>query len=214
MPRRNRIDPFGDLHADAARGLFTGNRGCLVDDHGGVVRHHRGALWITCVTAWRGRRIGLARPGRWTPVFFLDEAVALAAGHRPCGYCRRDAYLGYRAAVGTATGTRPGATELNRRLAAERFATRSRPRSLDRAADRRLWTARSDRLPDGTVVLHQGPRLVRGDRLLAFSFDGWGDPMPRPDGDLVVLTPPTSVAAMAHGFVPVLHSTARIGTIG
>jgi hypothetical protein len=94
MPRRNRIDPFGDLHAVAARGLFTGNRGCLVDDHGGVVRHHRGALWITCVTAWRGRRIGLARPGRWTPVFFLDEAVALAAGHHPCDYCRRDAYLG------------------------------------------------------------------------------------------------------------------------
>lgn len=63
MPRRNRVDPFGDLHPAAARGLFTGNRGCLVDDAEQVVRHHRGNLWITCVTAFRGRRVGLARPG-------------------------------------------------------------------------------------------------------------------------------------------------------
>ncbi len=203
MPRRNRVDPFGDLHAVAGRGMFTGNRGCLVDDAERVVRHHRGTLWITCVTEFRGRRVGLARPGRWTPLFFLDDAVALAAGHRPCGECRHAAYRSYRDAVSAARGERVRAGDLNRLLAAERS---RRGRGPTRAPDRRTWTAPAP--PDGVVVLHDGPRLLLGERLLAFSFDGWCDPVPRPAGDLTLLTPPTSVAALAHGFVPVLHRSA------
>ncbi len=193
MPRCNRVDPFGELNAVPERGMFTGNRGCLVDDHEQVVRHHRGRLWIICVTDFRGRRVGLARPGRWTPVFFLDDAVALAAGHRPCGECRYATYRRYRDAVSEARGERVRAGDLNRLLAAERG---------------RRWTARS--VPDGTVVLLDGPRLVLGERLLAFSFDGWSDAVPRPAGNLTVLTPPTSVAAMDHGFVPVLHDTTHV----
>jgi hypothetical protein len=202
VPRRNRVDPTGDLHAVSVRGLFTGNRGCLVDDAGAVVRHHRGDLWITCVTRFRDRRVGLARPGRWTPLFFLDDAVALAAGHRPCGECRHVAYLAYREAVAGAVGGRVRAGDLNRRLAAERL---RRGRGLVRAGDRRVWTAPSASLPDGTVVAGDGPRLVLGSRLLAFSFAGWRDPVPRPGGMLTVLTPPTSVAALRHGFLPELH---------
>src|SRR5687768_8613254 len=100
MPRRNRVDPWGDLHAVSARGLFTGNRGCIVDERQQVVRHHRSAtLWITCLTEFRDWRVPLARPNRWTPIFFLDDAVALAAGHRPCATCRRDMYRSYRDAV-------------------------------------------------------------------------------------------------------------------
>jgi hypothetical protein len=91
MPRRNRVDPWGDLHAVSARGLFTGNRGCIVDEREQVVRHHHSStLWITCLTEFRDWRVPLARPNRWTPIFFLDDAVALAAGHRPCATCRRD----------------------------------------------------------------------------------------------------------------------------
>lgn len=111
MPRRNRVDPFGDLHAVPERGLLTGNRGCLVNDDGQVVRHHRGRLWIACVPEFRGRRVGLARPGRWTPLFFLDDAVALAAGHRPCGECRHQAYRTYRDAVGAVLGGPGGRTQ-------------------------------------------------------------------------------------------------------
>ncbi|MCW2716985.1 hypothetical protein [Pseudonocardia sp.] len=207
MPRRNRVDPFGDLHAVAARGLFTGNRGCLVDADERVVRHHRGTLWITCVTAFRGRRVGLARPGRWTPLFFLDDAVALAAGHRPCGECRYADYRSYLDAVSAARGEPVRAGDLNRLLAVERL---RRGGGLERASDRRPWTAPSSGLPDGTVVLHDGPRLVLHDRLLAFTFDGWRDPVPRPGGELVVLTPPTSVAALVHGFVPELGYSARL----
>lgn len=210
MPRRNRVDPWGDLNAVPERGMFTGNRGCLVDDSGEVVRHHRGRLWITCVTEYKDWRSPLARPGRWTPIFFLDDAVALSAGHRPCGLCRRDAYLSYRDAVSRAAGsTRPlTAADLNRRLSAERLTP---VRGLHRAADRIVWTAELDRLPAGTVIVDEerSPCLLLDDRLLAFTFAGWAKPQPRPDAGVVrVLTPPTSVAALLHGFEPVLHPSA------
>ncbi len=210
MPLRNRVDPWGDLHAEPARGMFTGNRGCLVNEAGEVVRQYRGDLWITCVTEFRGRRNPLASPGRWTPVFFLDEAVALAAGHRPCGYCRIDAYHAYLEAVGRAQGdTRvPSALEINRLLKAERY----RPgRGLVRANDRILWDAPIESLPTGSVIIGRGgvPRLVLPDRTMAFSFTGWVDPVDRPrSGTAQVLTPPTSTAALTHGFVPSLHPSA------
>jgi hypothetical protein len=188
--------------------MFTGNRGCLVDDHEEVVRHHRGNLWITCVTEFRGRQVGLARPNRWTPLFFLDEAVALAAGHRPCGECRHAAYRSYRTAVESELGRPVSAGDLNAALAQERL----RPgRGLDRAGDRKLSTAAAADLPDGVVVLGPGgeARLVRKQRLLAFTFGGWTQPIPRPRrGELRVLTPPTSVAALANGYVAVLHPSA------
>ena len=96
MARRNRVDPFGDLDAVPDRGLFTGNRGCLVDEHGELVRHHRGSLWITCVLKYKDWKSPLSAPRHWTPLFFLDDAVALAAGHRPCGLCRPTAYRAYK----------------------------------------------------------------------------------------------------------------------
>jgi hypothetical protein len=210
MPRRNRVDPWGDLHAIASRGLLTGNRGCVVDDHEQVVRHHGSQLWISCVTEFRGRRWPLARPRRWTPLFFLDDAVALAAGHRPCAACRPADYAAYRDAVTRASGAASPvrAWELNARLHAERH----RPgRGLVRAGDRIVWSAACAELPDGAVVVAPdgSGRLVVDDRWLRFSFDGWGDATRRPDGEAMVLTPPTSVAALAHGFRPLLHPSAR-----
>ena len=208
MARRNRVDPFGDLHAEPARGMFTGNRGCLVDDDRQLVRHHLSNLWITCVTEFRGWRFPLDAPHRWTPLFFLDDAVALAAGHRPCGLCRRDDYVAYRDGVdeGLDGLERPWASTLNGRLAAERL---RRGRGIDRAAHRRTWTADADALPDGTVVIDAGTaRLLVGDRSLAFGFDGWHSPMPRPTGAVDVLTPPTSVLALSHGYRPTLHESA------
>jgi hypothetical protein len=211
MPRRNRVDPWGDLLAVPERGLFTGNRGCLVDDAGEVARHHRGALWITCVTEYQDWRHPLDAPRRWTPIFFLDDAVALAAGHRPCGLCRRPDYLSYRDAVAR-SGVRPapGAVELNRLLAGERLQP---GRGLDRARDRITWPAPVDTLPVGTVVVDsdRSPRLVLEDRFMTFDFSGWSDSSDRPsNGTVEVLTPPTSVAALRHGFVPALHASADV----
>ena len=207
QPRRNRVDPWGDLHAVTARGLFTGNRGCLVDGSGALARHHRGAHWITCVTSFRGRQQPLADPRRWTPLFFLDDAVALAAGHRPCATCRPAAYRSYRGALGRALDLDAPlpATEVNRRLGRERL---HRGSGLERARDRRVWSAPLPDLPDGTVVVAGTgeARLVLGGRTFAFAHRGWISPQVRPvHGEARVLTPPTSVAALRAGFEPVLH---------
>ncbi len=207
MPRRNRVDPWGDLHAIGERALFTGNRGCLVDDSGAVVRHHAGNLWITCLTSFRDWRHPLDAPHRWTPLFLLDDAVALAAGHRPCAVCRPDAYRAYRDAVsGSLDRDEPvHADEINRRLAAERL---RRGSGLNRRGHRRLWSAPIDELPDGAVFVGRDgeARVVVGDRTCVFGFGGWHSPSPRPTRqDVDVLTPPTSVAALHHGFIPVLH---------
>jgi hypothetical protein len=209
VPRRNRVDPWGDLHAVSERGLLTGNRGCLVDDRGEIVRHHRGDLWIACLTEYRGWSHPLDAQRTWTPIFFLDDSVALAAGHRPCGLCRRADYLSYRDAV-SRSGVRPtpSAARLNRLLAGERL---RHGRGLDRARDRITWNAPLPTLPDGTVIVdHDGhPRLVLDDWLMSFTFTGWSDPETRPNkGVAEVLTPATSVAALRHGFEPLLHPSA------
>jgi hypothetical protein len=209
MPRRNRVDPFGDLYAATARGLFTGNRGCVVDDAENVVRHHGSSLWIICKLEFRGWRWPLARPKRWTPLFFLDDAVALAAGHRPCALCRRLDYLAYRDAIGPAPQTSKPllAKDINVRLGTERL---RRGRGLTRAADRLLLTVTFNDLPDGSVILDKdgAAQLVFSDVLLRFSFDRWHTPTARPKrGMATVLTPPTSLAALQHGFTPTLHSS-------
>jgi len=209
VPRRNRVDPWGDLHAVHARGLFTGNRGCVVDDAENVVRHHGSSLWIICATEFRGWRVALARPRRWTPLFFLDDAVGLAAGHRPCATCRRGDYDSYRDAVSRSVGRAEPllACELNDRLKAERH---RRGRGLTRASDRIVWPSPFDALPNGAVVIDAegSARLVLADRLVRFTFDGWTDPVARPTGRIAtVLTPPTSVAALANGYRAHLHDS-------
>ena len=211
-PRRNRVDPWGDLHAVAARGLFTGNRGCVVDDHEQVVRHHAGHLWITCVTAFRGWRWPLARPRRWTPLFFLDDAVALAAGHRPCATCRRADYLAYRDAVSRALQAPRAllAYELNAHLKKERLRA---GRGLLRAGDRLLWWAPYADLPDGAVIVNDDGHcaLVHDGSLLRFSFEGWTARRPKPRHGLAsILTPPTSMLALTWGYQPVLHKSVTI----
>lgn len=201
MTRRNRVDPFGDLHAVVERGMLTGNRGCLVDDDRRLVRHHRGNLWISCVTNFRGWHQPLDAPHRWTPLFFLDDAVALAAGHRPCGTCRSDAYASYRDAVTRAIPGRWTATDLNRRLATERLHL---GRGLERAGDRRVWQTEFGAVPSGTVVmLDARPCLVVGNVARPFGFSGWG-PGRLVDSSrtVTVLTPRLSVAALAHGYTP------------
>lgn len=195
----------------APRQGFTGNRGCLLDEAGRLVRHHNGSLWIICRLSFRGWRHPLDAPRTWTPLFFLDDAVGLAAGHRPCGLCRRDDYLAYRTAVSRALGAdRPVlAPELNRRLAAERL---RRGRGLERRADRVLARAPVDSLPAGVVIVgdDRRPHLLTDRGMHPFAFDGWGGLLPRPrNREVEVVTPPTSVLALANGFPPTLHPSAH-----
>ena len=94
MPLQNRVTPLGELVSDPARGLVYGNRGCLHDDEGRIRRRYNGRRWIACRLEFRGwQRSPLLQPGRFTELFFLDEATAFAAGHRPCALCRREDYV-------------------------------------------------------------------------------------------------------------------------
>lgn len=189
--------------------MFLGNRGCLVDDDRQLVRHHQGQLWIICVLSYKDWKSPLDQPRHWTPLFFLDDAVALAAGHRPCGLCRHQDHLSYREGVRVGLGlTRsPSAIDLNRMLAKERH---TRGKGLTRAGDRILWDAQLSDLPDGAVIVEEGRSLLKTEgRLLRFSWDGWLETDVNVSGRRVkVLTPPTSVRALSHGYRPVLHPTA------
>ena len=123
MPRPNRVNPFGEREAVEARGMFWGNRGALHNDDGEIVRYSRGKGWVTCELDYKQRRRNLLAPGRLTELFFLDEATALAAGHRPCGKCRPDAYRRFKEAWNKAHGGPPiSATEMDEVLHRDRLA--------------------------------------------------------------------------------------------
>lgn len=202
MPRQNRVTPFSTLVADPARGLLTGNRGCLHDADGRIVRPFRGHLWIACLTAFRGRRRALMQPGRYTELFFLDEAVAMAAGHRPCAECRRADYLAFRRAWAAAgLDPAPRAPDIDRILHRAR---------LDSRAPRRHRAETGD-LPDGTFVLGAGGAalMLAGDAARPYAPSGYGAALPRPRGPVTVLTPAPFVAVLAAGYRPLLHPSAR-----
>jgi hypothetical protein len=204
VPLQNRVTPTGDIVVDAGRGLMMGNRGCL-HGHGrslGVSRW-RSKLWICCVLDWRGVRRDPMPPGRWTALFFTDEATALAAGHRPCAYCRRPDYVDFVEAWHAARrlDRRPRATEMDATLHGER---------VDRRRRKLTYRAPLRDVPDGAMVRIDGViGLVIGDRLLPWSFQGYGPPAPVPrPGAVEVLTPPSIVAAIAAGYRPLVHPSA------
>lgn len=199
MPRPNRIQPDGTFLASPAKGGFMGNRGCLHDATGTIRRRHQGKLWITCTLREKPSRgaVPQTAPGRYTPLFFHDEAVAAAAGHRPCAECRRAEYNDFRAAWTRAFGTLPKATGIDATLHAARIdpATRSPRRHV----------AALDTLPDGVFLLWQGhPHRVAGDCLNPFTPAGYTAPIPRPQGMVTLLTPEPLVRVMQHGWQPVL----------
>lgn len=195
MAERNRVTPTGEIVATPLRGAWTGNRGVL---HQGreIVRFHAGNLWITCALEFRGRHRELWVPNHWTPLFFHDEAVAFAAGHRPCGECRHAEYQAYKAAWADALGgPPPSAAEMNRRLHAERLF----PGTHRRRFHETPWPD----LPDGAFVLmDDAPHLVRGAGLIPWTPPaGYGEPHRRPRrGTATAITPPATMAALRAGY--------------
>ena len=200
--RANRVAPDGSLHAVSARGTLWGNRGALLDDRGTLARHARGRGWVCCVLDFHGRHRDQWRPGRLTELYFLDEATALAAGHRPCGECRHDDHLRFRGAWAQAFPEDRTAADLDRRLHAARLVA---------PVEHRTYEAPLEELPDGTLVGHDARFwLLRGTDVLEWSFDGYRDAVPRTALPPVVTvrTPEPTVAALRAGFVPGLHPSA------
>ena len=207
MPRQNRVTPLGELIAAPARGLVYGNRGCLHDAQRRIRRHSATRRWIACRLEFRGWQRGpMMQPGRFTELFFLDEATALAAGHRPCALCRREDYNRFgRIWAGLHPG-QAGADVIDAQLNAERLAPGGRVN--------RTHAAGYDSLPDGAYVLVAGdPYLVLGRELLLWSPSGYAARRPRPArGPAVAVTPPSLVEVLRAGWdgaaVPLLHPSA------
>lgn len=204
---RNRVDPSGQIHDVAARGLFTGNRGIIHDPDTKTLtgRHWTTKAWICCALEWKGGRrevMGRNAPGGgagWTELFFLDEVTALSAGHRPCFTCRREAAMRFFACLEGEFAGKPRAADVDARLHGERLATgaRAKPLSLIDLPG----------LPDGTMIASgSSAYALRERRARPWSFEGYGTPVALSDlarAPLTLITPPTIMKALRAGYRPV-----------
>lgn len=195
---QNRVQPDGQILAVPSRGLYTGNRGILhVADRvmGDALWKHR--AWISCTLDWQGRKRELMTGRNWTELFFLDEAVAMAAGHRPCAYCRRAHYN----AFSDAWGETLKAPQMDAALHAARAVRGAR----------RLQTYQADAetLPAGAFIKTDQVSLLTADAALPYSPNGYGAPHPRPTGLVTVLTSGPMVNVLRGGYAPEVHPSAQ-----
>jgi len=199
MPLQNRVTPTGEVIATPHRGLFTGNRGIIHDPATRTLLRKRWSTpaWLTCVCEFRGRRREVMGGRSWTELFFLDEATAFAAGHRPCFFCRRDDANRFRAMWEQGNGVSdPPAAEIDAVLHRERFASGKKLHPLP---------MRLQQLPDGAMV-QQGSEsyLIARGRALLWSPAGYSR-AERALADAMLLTPPSTLRAFSAGYRPVLH---------
>jgi hypothetical protein len=202
MPLQNRVTPFGEIIATAHRGMFTGNRGIIHDPATRTLtRRWASPAWLTCVCEFRGRRREVMARRSWTELFFLDEATALSAGHRPCFYCRRDDANRFRAAWEAGNGSAGMlARDIDTVLHRERLASgkkRLHPLPLP-----------IKQLPDGAMVARDDKSyLIAQGSALRWSPAGYS----RANGELsgaMLLTPPSTLRALSAGYRPLLHPSA------
>ena len=203
MPHQNRVTPFGEIIATPERGTLYGNRGCLVDNSGRIRRRFREIRWLICVLEFKGRRHPMMAPGRYTGLFFLDEATALAAGHRPCAECQRGRFNLFRAhwAKGNAeitTTLRPLATAIDEVLHDERIGSRN---SCSFLAG----------LPDGTFLTDNGltAYLVLKGKLHRWTPGGYERAKTRNfKFPATILTPASTIKALNAGYPVDIHPSA------
>lgn len=200
MPLQNRVTPFGDIVALPARGLVMGNRGILHNDARHIVRYSQVRRWLACRTDFRGRHRTIMRPHSYTELFFLDEATAFSAGHRPCAECRYADYQRFRSLWEAYHGAPASADSMDATLHVERL----------RGGMKRTYRANVAALPDGTYIALDGTAwLVHGSKLLAWSGCGYTTQRPRPiHREVDVLTPRSAVAILVAGYRPGIHPSA------
>jgi hypothetical protein len=207
MPLQNRVTPLGDIIATPERGLFTGNRGIIHDPRTRTLLNRRWSskAWLVCVCDFRGRRRDVMGTQSWTELFFLDEATAFAAGHRPCFFCRRQDANAFRTAWAQGQGLQhPRASEMDALLHRERLSGRVRrlhglPMPLDA-------------MPDGAMVQAGADSfLIVGGRPLLWSAAGYRATATLPD-NVQLLTPPSTLRVLSAGYRPVLHPSAGLAT--
>jgi len=202
MPLQNRVTPMGDIIAEPERGLFTGNRGIIHDPRTRTLLRRRwtSSAWLICMLRWRNVRRTVMSGNSWTELFFLDEATALAAGHRPCFFCRRAAAVTFQSGfpVHGAAG-KLKAPDIDRILHAER---------LERGRKRLHHLASPDDLPDGAMIYQNGaPHLILNGMARRWSPGGYGEPT-APLETARLITPPSTVGVLRTGYRPLLHASA------
>ena len=198
MPLQNRVQPDGTITANTSRGLFTGNRGILhLADKvmGKALWKHR--AWICCTLDWQGRKRPLMTGRNWTELFFLDEAVAMAAGHRPCAYCRRAHYNAFSEAWGESL------------KAPQMDAVLHAARAVHGARRLQTHQAKAETLPAGTFIKTDTISLLTKGAALSYSAHGYGPAEPRPTGQVTVLTSPPMINVLRGGYIPTLHPSAQ-----
>jgi hypothetical protein len=204
MPLQNRVTPFGDIVAIPQRGLFTGNRGIIHDPATRTLLKKRWSTkaWIVCVCEYKGRRRKVMGGRSWTELFFLDEATAFAAGHRPCFFCRYKDATAFRDAFARGNGiASPRASEMDEVLHGERLA--NRVKQLHPLRDP-IGT-----LPDGAMIAaNDQPYLIARGRPLRWTPNGYRT-ADRPIAAPMLITPPSTLNALRAGYQAILHPTAQ-----
>ena len=198
-PLRNRVTPAGELIATEHRGTMYGNRGVLHNEGLALVRRYQVRRWLVCVLEFRDRRRPILRPRRYTELFFLDEAVALAAGHRPCAECRHAAYQSFVTAWAAARAlpVKPAADDIDRELHWQR-------RLVDGA--RVTYPALLSELPDGVFIVHDEEFWLTDDGgLHRWTPAGYADRIDQFDEPAAVLTPRATVETIRAGYRPLVH---------
>jgi hypothetical protein len=207
MPRQNRVTPFGDLIAVPQRGEMFGNRGILHDSHQRIVRYSQGRRWLVCRLEFHSRHRTIMRPGSYTELFFLDEATALAAGHRPCAECRHQEYLEFRrcwvAALADPSRTLPSADWMDAKLHGDRLMT---------PGVRKTYQDDIAALADGVFTVYGSePWLLWRSALIRWTPGGYDERRIRPSqGSVTVLTPRATARAIAAGYTPMVHPSAAL----
>ncbi len=203
MPLQNRVDPYGTIFRTTARGVMMGNRGGAI--HNGereIVRRYVSRRWIACLLEFRGQRRVVMSPNHYTELFFLDEAVALAAGHRPCAECRRERFRAFQRAWNRERP--PTADEMDAAL---------HPARIGRQGQKITYEAPLDALPGGCFVEHDAqPWLVWRGALALWTPEGYVRTIARPAGAAVtVLTPRPIVECLRRGYRPKIHRSLGAG---
>lgn len=211
MPLQNRVTPFGEIVATPARGMFMGNRGRLHDDRRHLRRQFTSETrWLICVTRFKDRKRTPMTPGHYTELFFLDEATALAAGHRPCAECRHADFRRFKELWIAANRRTLGGGAAN--VSAERLDHHLQTERLNADGAKHSFQAKCDRLPDGVFVTLSSVSdawMLWNRRLHRWTPHGYEESRPIPVATLVdVLTPRSTVRAIAGGYVPIVHPSA------
>lgn len=208
MPLQNRVNPAGVIFAGASRGTFTGNRG-VIHRNKLIIAPFRTKYWITCLLEYKGMKREVMTEKRWTELFFLDEATAFSAGHRPCAFCRHAAFKLFKSLWLNANAqiddlTDQAITTIDHLLHRERIA---------KDGSKLTWRSPLSDLPDGTIVqLDQSADffLYVQNKLLKWTEFGYSEVMTaRSDQPVTVLTPKSIVLTFAAGYPVGIHPSAK-----